>query len=232
VLWPLVLPIAAAPTSSPSLTDQLTAGGTVGTCVVALLAAIVAWRQLREARRLREAQAQPFVIVDVEPSVTSRRILNLVIRNTGQTLARDVTIRFDPPLRSTLDSEGFPPANFRALAKGIPALPPGREYQIMLDSTVSRSESNLPDSYTVTVKFHDRDGKKMDELTYELDLAMFHSAPYVTELSVHDVAQELQSIRKTLEQLARMTAEAKQSDHVRPRQEPVRRSGLRPRHRS
>lgn len=216
--FPIFIPIVAASASSPNLTDQLTAGGTVGTCVVALLAAIVAYRQLREARRLREAQAQPYIVVDVEQSVVSRRILNLVIRNTGQTLARDVTIRFDPPLQSTLDAEGFPPAKFKALANGIPALPPGREYQIMLDSTVAHYESKLPDSYTVTVSFRDRDGKKLEDLSYELDLAMFRSAPYVQEFGIHDVAQELQRIQKTLEQLVRMTGEARQADHTHARQ--------------
>jgi hypothetical protein len=227
VSWSVFVPIAAVSASSPSLADELTAGGTVGTCVVALIAAIVAYRQLREARRLREAQAQPYVVVDVEPSVISRRILNLVIRNTGQTLARDVTIRFDPPLRSTLDTEGFPPAKFRALVNGIPALPPGREYQIMLDSTVDRYQAKLPDRYTVTVSFRDRDGKKLEDLAYELDLAMFRSAAYVQELSVHDVAQEMQYIRKTLENLVRMTAEARQSERLRPPQKVAKRSRLR-----
>ena len=160
VSWSVFMPIAAVSASSSSLADELTAGGTVGTCVVAFLAAIVAYQQLREARRLRVAQAQPYVVVDVEPSVVSRRILNLVIRNTGQTLARDVTIRFDPPLRSTLDAEGFPPAKFRALLNGIPVLPPGREYQIMLDSSVDRYQAEFPDRYTVIVSFRDRDGRK------------------------------------------------------------------------
>jgi hypothetical protein len=210
VAWPLLLAVVGTSASTPSLPDELTAGGTVGTCAVALVAALVAYWQLREARRLREAQAQPYVVVDVEPSIVTRRILNLVIRNTGQTLARDVKIRFEPPLQSTIDSDGFPPAKFKALTEGIPALPPGREYQIALDSAVDRAQSSLPDSYTVTVSFHDRDGKPLEDLTYVLDLAMFRSAPYVQERSVHDVAEELQRLRETLDRLARITLESQQ----------------------
>jgi hypothetical protein len=130
MLWFAVTPIIVQAAGSPNVADWLTAVGTIGTFAIAGFAAWYARGQLLEARNLREAEAQPFVIVDVEPSITSRHLFNLVIKNTGETLARDVKIQFDPPLRSTLDSEGYPPAKFKALASGIPALPPGRTYQI------------------------------------------------------------------------------------------------------
>jgi hypothetical protein len=42
--------------------------------LVLVVAAIVAWRQVKEARRLREAQAQPFVVVDFEVEEQSHQI--------------------------------------------------------------------------------------------------------------------------------------------------------------
>ncbi len=200
-------PLTATLSGQSNVTDWLTAIGTIGTLIVAAAAAFVAFGQFRESRRLREAQAQPFVVVDVEPSIVSRRILNLVIRNTGQTLARDVTINFVPPLKSTIDANGYPVSDFRPLKNGIPALPPGREYQVMLDSTVERFRSNLPDKYSVTVRFSDRDGRKMDALEYEIDLAIYRGAQYVQELSINDLVKEVKHLRQTLDSWARMTGE-------------------------
>jgi hypothetical protein len=104
VLPTITLPVTTSSVNHPTITDWLTAIGTVGTLLIAAAAAIVAFRQLREARQLREDQAQPFVIVDVEPSAVSRHFINLIIRNTGRTLARDATIKFKPPIESTIDS--------------------------------------------------------------------------------------------------------------------------------
>jgi hypothetical protein len=123
----------------------------------------------------------------------------------GQTLARNVQVTFEPPLKSTIDSSGHPIGEFRAIKNSIPAMPPGREYQVMLDSTVERFHSDLPDNYTVEVKFDDRDGKKTYNLTYEIDLAIYRSVPYVQEHSINDVVDELAKMRKVLDSWARMT---------------------------
>ena len=207
MLWFGVTPIIGQTAGLPSVTDWLTAIGTLGTFLIAGIAACVALGQLREARNLREAEAQPFVTVDVEPSVVSRHLFNLIISNTGKTLARDVSIKFDPPLRSTLDSTGFSLADFKALASGIPALPPGRKYQVLLDSAIERFHSDLPDTYTVTVDFRDRNGKKAYSLTYQLDLAIYRSALYVQEQGIHHIADEMKDLNKKLGQLTSVMVE-------------------------
>jgi hypothetical protein len=65
---------------------------------VYVILGIFAWVQVLEARRLREEQAPPFVIVDFEPG----SLIYLTVENIGRTMARDVAIRFDKPLESTL----------------------------------------------------------------------------------------------------------------------------------
>lgn len=51
-------------------------------CIVLIVAAFIAFRQVREARRLREAQAQPFVVVDFEADQQTQAIY-IVISNAG-----------------------------------------------------------------------------------------------------------------------------------------------------
>jgi hypothetical protein len=78
----------------------------VASAVILLIAAWAALRQLGEARRLREAQFRPFVIVDLE--VTKPPLIYLTITNRGPVQAKNVRISFAPPISSSLDDKGTP----------------------------------------------------------------------------------------------------------------------------
>ena len=94
------------------------AWATVGIYIVL---GLFAWRQVGEARKLREEQARPFVIVDFEPGF----LVYLTVENLGRTMAREVSICFDKPLESSLSGrrELDESPLFR---EPIPALPPAR----------------------------------------------------------------------------------------------------------
>jgi hypothetical protein len=73
-----------------SIADCVAAGGAAGTFVVAVLAARAAFRQVREARTLREEQARPFVVVDFTLNPTTNFFFDIVVKNIGATLASNV----------------------------------------------------------------------------------------------------------------------------------------------
>jgi hypothetical protein len=77
---PLVLGAVAKGTDWAAVTAWA-AWATVGIYVVI---GLFAWRQVREARKLREEQARPFVIVDFEPNF----LVYLTVENLGRTMAR------------------------------------------------------------------------------------------------------------------------------------------------
>jgi hypothetical protein len=85
VLWPEVATVAI-------VAAQL---------LVLVAAAIVARHQVLEARRLREQQSRPFVIIDfdIERGVE----VYLQVANLGNSLAREVTFEITPPLESSID---------------------------------------------------------------------------------------------------------------------------------
>jgi hypothetical protein len=58
---------------------------------------IFALVQVLQARKLREDQARPFLIVDFDPGF----LIYLTVANIGRTMARDVRIKFDEKLEST-----------------------------------------------------------------------------------------------------------------------------------
>jgi hypothetical protein len=65
----------------------VTAWAAWATVAVYVVLGIFAWIQVLQARRLREEQARPFVIVDFEPGF----LVYLTVENIGRTMARDVS---------------------------------------------------------------------------------------------------------------------------------------------
>ena len=111
--------------SAPSWTDVGAFAVLAAQLVVLAVAALVAWRQLRHARRIREDEARPHVVVDLEVDQPAQDIY-LVVSNLGRTTARDVRLTFDPQLTSSLDSDPnvVSPRDLKPLSEGIPSLPP------------------------------------------------------------------------------------------------------------
>jgi hypothetical protein len=174
----------------------------VATCVavlIAIVAASFAFRQVREARQLREDQAQPFVIVDISPSPISRRLFNLIIRNVGLTLAKNVKVYFTPDLESTLDRQLDALSGSTLITQGIKSLPPGGEFTCLFDNATQRFEAKLPNQYSVIVTFHDSRGRLMEPLEYDIDLSIYYGGiHYVEQQGIHDVSKTLKDMLKLL----------------------------------
>src|SRR5262245_56092935 len=63
---------------------------------IAIVAALVAYFQVREARRTREKQAQPNVVVYIDHNAHNWHYMDLVIKNFGQTAAYNVKLNLEP----------------------------------------------------------------------------------------------------------------------------------------
>ena len=168
------------------------------TALVALFAAIFIPIQVREAKRLREEQAQPFVVADFQPSAVWSNIINLVVENVGKTLARDVRLTFDPPLASTHATGKWDLNDTALIKKGIPTMPPGRQVVALFDLSHDRHKSNLPMEYRVKVEFSDSRGRGQSPLEYLLDLSYFYGLQGIREYGLHDAAKALREIEKTV----------------------------------
>jgi hypothetical protein len=154
---------------------------------------IFAWIQVLQARRLREEQARPFVIVDFEPGF----LVYLTVANLGRTMARDVSIRFDKPLESTLSGprEIDESPLFR---EPIPTLPPGKKIRVLFDQYAARMEAKLPLTYDVTLRYKGPTGKKEWEHPYRLDLGMYLGSALPPK-GLPELVDEVEKIRKELE---------------------------------
>lgn len=164
------------------------------TAVVAMVAARFAFAQVREARRLREDQAKPFVVVDIQPSRASVHILNVVIENIGATMAREVHIAFTPEVETTI--EGYDLKNTVAIRDGLPMIPPGRRLVFLFDQSVNRKEADLPMRYDVVVTYQDKDGRPQDPLEFPIDLSPLYGMRVVEDRGLHHAAKSLDELVK------------------------------------
>jgi hypothetical protein len=163
-----------------------------GQLLVLAVAAAVAWRQVREARRLREQQIRPFVVIDIE---VDRFLFFLAVSNVGTTLARDVRFEIDPPLDSAIENALNEMKMFR---HGIATLPPNKAIRTLFDSALQRKPADLPDLYTVRVRYRDQTGRRTFDETFDLDLGVYWNLTTVERRDVHDLHERLKEIRNEM----------------------------------
>src|SRR4051812_43772601 len=87
--------------ADPNWTDVAQVILVAAQLIVLIVAAGVAWRQVRDARRPREDQSRPLVGIDCE---MEGMLVSLRISNMGTTLARAVRFESAPPLKSAIEN--------------------------------------------------------------------------------------------------------------------------------
>lgn len=168
--------------------------GACGTLIVYIVIAVYAVFQVREARRLREEQARPWVVVDFEPGW----ILWLTIENIGKTVATDVRMRFDPPLAST-QSRPWEWEESSTFTEGIPLLPPGKKLRFFVDGITARlNDKDLPRQHDVSVDYHGPVKRKRPlNSTYILDINHYWGSSPPPK-GIPELVDEVEKIHKEL----------------------------------
>ena len=177
--------------------EDWSAFGTNVTAFIAVGAGLVAWRQLHEARRLREEQAQPYVVCYAEKTSGHDQSVDIVIRNFGSTVARDVMLTVEPTLMRSGHAGGeSEPVHLPPL---IPALVPGQEWRTWWDLGTERVDfPDLHDRHEVLVTYRDGKGKSLPPTPSVLDWRDFATREWVVTKGVHEVASALEDIRRTV----------------------------------
>lgn len=181
-------------------TDQAQVYLVAAQLVVLVVAAIFAWRQVKEARELREEQNRPFVVVDFD--VEDGYMVYLEVVNMGTSLARDVRIEIDPPLESAIDIEV---GKLKMLSEGIATLAPGKKLRTFFDMSFRRAEADrdYKMNHTARVRYSDEKRKRSFDETLNLDLDQYMHINTVTRHGLHDIYGQLEKIRKIFEKWGR-----------------------------
>lgn len=125
----------AQATSSASFTDIVSTGSAFGLLLLTAVLARYTWVLAKEARRTRESQTRPNVIVTAVHDNHRPTVIQLVIRNIGSGLATNVTFETSRPLFVAYGlgeetNEEAKPIDRGPFTTGIPALGPGESRTI------------------------------------------------------------------------------------------------------
>lgn len=154
-----------------------------------------------EMRAARLQEIAPHVIVFVDMPYGDDWVMYLVIKNTGRTIAKDIKIKFDPPLMTGM-GENVREFDIYLLREGISSLAPGQEIRTPLDVFSSYDRDKLPTVYKVSVSYSDGLRPEREETNHVIDLSMFD------DLSVLQKKGE-QDLINAMEELARSTSEVR-----------------------
>jgi hypothetical protein len=114
-------------------------------------AATAAEEQTKIQRQLRIDAAQPYVWVDIRPDESQGMMLNLVVGNSGPTVAEKVRVQVDPHLPSTAELRELAEGAGTLLSDGIESLPPGRTLMWPLGAASKVMNESGRDAYKFTV---------------------------------------------------------------------------------
>lgn len=150
----------------------------------------------------RDQEFAPYIIVYFDAQ-TDSPIFDLVVKNTGKSIADNIKITFDPPLQTSLKNYDISKLSF--IHQAIPAMPPGYELRSAFDRLETRliSES-LPKLYKVQVSYFGGLNQKLRRLEYVLDINTFQGILDTHASSFSDLNHTLEDIPVKLDALKRV----------------------------
>ncbi|MGW8566668.1 hypothetical protein [Isoptericola sp. NPDC055881] len=179
----------------PRAAEEWSAAGTWFAVLLAVIAAVIAYGQAIEARRLRIEQAQPYVVAYIE--LVRDVVIEIVIKNLGATGARNVRISVDPTLQR-VDGKGG--VDDVWLPDRLEFLAPGQEWRTYWDFGPQRYNSAAlrdQDRHELTLIYDGVDGEQ-PPVVMPLDLRPLKGRIHTDTKTVHHAAKQLEQIAKTL----------------------------------
>ena len=168
-------------------------------------------KSIEEMVEDRNLEFAPYVVVFFDAQ-TDSPIFDLVIKNTGKTIAHHVKVVFEPPLQTSL--KNYDLEKLALIHQPIPAIPPGFELRTSIDRLETRLESNkLPKLYKVTVTFTGGLNNVVRKLEYILDLGVFHGILETHKSSLTDLTHAVEDVSRQLGHLSDQAEGV--SDHLR-----------------
>ena len=160
-------------------------------------------KNLEEMIVNRNLEFAPYIVVYFD-AMTDSPVFDLVVKNTGKTIANNIVIAFNPPLQSSLPNLDL--SELSMLKKRIPSMPPEYEFRTAIDRLETRLETDdLPKIYEVKVTYTGGLDNKVREIQYLLDLNVYRGMMETNISSLSDLTHVVEEIPV---QLAELTGSA------------------------
>lgn len=166
--------------------------------IATVVYAILTWRLVKETRRMREAQTEPLVSINVQPHEGYIMLIDMNIQNIGLGPAYDLTFQIDPDFeckKDTLLSE------LSMMTNGIKYLPPGQKIRFHLTNLFQDFEKKMKTPFNIQVKYLNGIGKALHN-TYLVDLSQFEGISQMPRPPLYSICDDIKHLRTSIERLA------------------------------
>ena len=156
--------------------------------------------QGREARRARDDEDRPQIIVDAD--YTGRFTTNIVVRNIGHGVARNITFEFSAPLEST---SGYDITELPYFQHGINFMAPQTNLPAVWDSyenvVKNLRDKGLTEGITIVSKYEDRQGERY-ETEWTINPLLLEGSGYSDYKGYEDEVQALEDQARAMEKIS------------------------------
>jgi hypothetical protein len=167
--------------------------------------------QGREARKARDDQDRPQIIVDAD--YTGRFTTNIVVRNIGHGMAKNITFEFSAPLETT---EGSDITEMPYFKHGINFMAPQTDLPTVWDSYQNVVDNlrakGLTQGITITSKYEDRNGEYY-ETEWTINPLLLEGSGYSDYKGYEDEVQALEDQARAMERIAKDIRQAVDQRH-------------------
>jgi hypothetical protein len=156
--------------------------------------------QGREARKARDDQDRPQIIVDAD--YTGRFTTNIVVRNIGHGMAKNITFEFSAPIETTSGEDITELPYFK---HGINFMAPQTDIASVWDSYQNVVQNlrakGLMEGITITSRYEDRNGESY-ETRWTINPLLLQGSGYSEYKGYEDEVQALEDQARALERIA------------------------------
>jgi len=153
----------------------LTIAGTIATAISAIATLVLAWltrNMVKEMKDTREETFRPYVIVDYEENEGS---MYLSIRNIGQTMAKNVSVKIEKPIKGAVYQEDLRQKMF---GEPMPSIAPGWHYRTYINEIgIMDSSNDYSTKQKVDISYFNSAGKIYND-SHILNLDLYHQKTY------------------------------------------------------
>jgi hypothetical protein len=174
------------------------------TVVLALIAIGPGYLAIRSAKRDSIDRTRPVIVVELQRHHEAPMTLMLLVRNAGPSLARSVSITFDPPLATEVTpTSRYAAYASRMFAAPIATLAPG---QSITNPWFAAHDKGVPELCTVTARYTDAHERPYVD-KYIVDMSPYQASLFIAaEDSVRGrlttLAQQAKKQTAALEEIA------------------------------
>ncbi len=188
--------------------DLATAAQLLSSTATLIVAAGILY-QGREARKARDDQDRPQIIVDAD--YTGRFTTNIVVRNIGHGMAKNITFDFSAPLEC---KNGRDVTEMPYFKHGINFMAPQTDLPTVWDSyqnvVQNLRDKGLTEGITITSKYEDRNGESY-ETEWTINPLLLEGSGYSEYKAYEDEVQALEDQARALEKISEDIKEVKEA---------------------